>query len=233
MDLRNTYFTDFDVDRSKLLINKFFSITDNTQKTNSNFEIFNLLQDIGDKTFICVILLYFNSSGIFLFLNALMMKIIYINSKHYLYESIVSEYFFFKVFFPVKIFQFLGVLFYQLCGYSILFKMIFTNIDKSFKKIESEDLKENFTFPEKIKSYCILLFSLFSSFNLDDSQKQNYSFGFNKFLISTTSVIISLIIAIGIAHSIFKKFSKEFTLIITSITFLLLSIDGAVKVFTY
>jgi len=232
LDAKNTYFSDFEEDRSKLLINKFFSIPKSSN--NSNFEILDLFQDIGDKTFICVILLYFNSSASYLFFSTLIMKIVFLNTKHFLYESFFTEFFLFKVLFPIKIFQFIGVLFYQICGYSILFKMIFNNNETSFKKIETEDLKECFILQEKIKLLFIILFSFFSSFNIENlNERQMISMTFNNFINNFSSVFISILIAFLIAHAIFKKFSKEFTMIITSITFLLLSIDGAVKVFAY
>lgn len=232
LDAKNTYFTDFEEDRSKLLINKFFSIP-KSQNTTLNF--LNLFQDIGDKTFICVILLYFNSSAAYLFISTLVMKIIYLSTKHYIFESFISEFYLFKVIFPVKIFQFLGVVFYQICGYAILFKMIFTKTDSTaYKKTETEDIQQNFNFQEKLKLIFIILFSFFSSFNIESAnEREMLPLTLSKFFTNLASVLIGLALALGIGHAIFTKFSKEFTLIITSITFLLMSIDGAVKVFVY
>ncbi len=231
LDSKNTYFTDFEEDRSKLLLHKFFSIQKNT---NLTFEISDLLQDIGDKTFICVILLYFNSSAIYLFLTSFVLKMIHLHIKDYLYESFISEIFLFKVIFPIKIFQFLGVIFYQLCGYSIIFKIIFSNTDTTYKKTETEDLKHNFNFHEKLKLIFIILFSFFSSFNTNiPNDRDLLPFTINKFFINFVNVLLSIGIAILIGHGIYKKFSKEFSMVISSITFLLLSIDGAVKIFAY
>jgi len=112
--------------------------------------------------------------------------------------------------------------------------MIFNNSESSYKKIDTEDLQQNFKFQEKLKLIFIIMFSFFSSFNIDNAnEREMLPLTLRKFFTNLTSVLIGLVAAVAIGHAIYKKFSKEFTMIVTSITFLLMSIDGAVKVFVY
>jgi len=112
--------------------------------------------------------------------------------------------------------------------------MIFSKNDSAYKKTHTEDLNHIFNFKEKLKLIFIILFSFFSTFNIDSAnEREMLPLTINKFTTNLASIFIGLGLALAIGHAIFTKFSKEFTLIITSITFLLMSIDGAVKVFVY
>jgi hypothetical protein len=218
----------------KKLINNFFSFPSKLTNTINYMEIFS---DIGDKTFICVILLYFTSCGYYLFISTLIMKLIQEYTKNFLLiGNLIPGNYLFKIIFPIKIFQFIGVIYFQLCGYSILFKLIFRNSDsyENTKNENNENLEEKYTPQEKLRMLFIILFSFFSSFDFEENNENiNNNFTLFKFIMKLIQSLIALIIAFFIANFIYKKFSKNSTLIFTSITFLLISVDGAIKLFSY
>ena len=234
---KDTYYTNFNNEKSKLnqkaFMNNysFFQLKNNSTDSIDYMQIFS---EIGDKTFICVILLYFSSCGYYLFISTLIMKLLHENTKHFfLSDNFMLDNYLFKIIFPFKIFQFIGVIFYQLCGYSLLFKMVFRNSGTA-KNPDLENQEDKFNSQEKLRMIFIILFSFFSSFNIDESAMAvPYSFTVNKFVLNIVQVVISLIFAFCIGQFFQKRVSKDATQIFSSITFILISVDGTIKLFSY
>jgi hypothetical protein len=206
------------------------------------WSIYNIIFDqIGDKTFISIILLYFQTKTSYLILTSILAKTIFIYIKF-----LINEFSLFQVIYP-EVFQVIGLMIYYMIGLYILFKLMFGNniaSESNIKSKKKEDEDFYFYFEDFFRIFGIVFFTQISSFSIMQSFirftnadlrianiNQTVS-SLNYLAINFASIIFAVIISNLIGFICFKKFSIEFNLIISAITFLLMGIDDTVKFFS-
>lgn len=202
-----------------------------------------LFDEMGDKTFISITLLFYQTKTAYLILTSILAKTIFIYVK-----IIIKEYSLFQ-FIPAEIFQVIGILIYNIIGFEILFKLMFGNNKEpqdNLKNKKNEDLEKTFYFyfEDFFKVFGVVFFSQISSFstmqtlirfndvNVNILNASQIILCWNYLAINFASILLGALISVLIGFICFKKFSLEFNLIISAITFLLMGIDDAVKFFS-
>lgn len=206
-----------------------------------------LFSEVGDKTFICITLLFYQTKTAYLILTALFTKFLFVYLK-----ILISQYSLFQ-FVPTEIFQICGILIYNTSGFSILYKLMIGNFKEATddffdkqKKNEESEKKISFDLEDFLKVFGIVLISQLAQYSMEyaclhpfgvvtggadhDGIRVGLCWEYLgiKFAGISFGVLFSAIIGFGT----YKKFSLELNLIMSAITFLLLGIDNAVKFFS-
>lgn len=227
----------------KILLNPKQITEPNTKWSYNNI----LFSEVGDKTFICITLLFYQTKTAYLILTALLTKFLFVYLK-----ILISQYCLFQ-FVPTEIFQVCGILIYNMSGFSILYKLMFGNLkeDKEHyfhnnKKNEESEKKISFDFEDLLKVFGIVFISQLAAYSMEyaclhpfgvsigvgdhDGIMVGLSWDYlgRKFASISFGVLLAVIIGFGT----YKKFSLELNLILSAITFLLLGIDNVVKFFS-
>lgn len=224
---------------------KFFNATEkiNTNlKTSENFdERWNyykiLFGEVGDKTFISITLLFYQTKTAYLILTALFTKIIFI------YLRVLIAHYSLMQLIPTEIFQVFGIIIYNFSAFSILYKLMFVNLKedrRDFKYNKHKDESEKiflFDFEAFIKTFGVVFISQLAAYSSNEPNIQSFYIDKNiltwKYLaINFSSIFFGILFSVIIGFITFQRFSLEFNLIISAITFLLLGIDNAVKFFS-
>ena len=230
-------------------LNKTIIMSNFNQNRIKGFDYTYFLKDIGDNGFICIILLYFQSSPLLLFLFSQLIKLflIYINlaTKTTIFDIVPQEYF-----------QIFAFVFYNLAGISILCSLMIGDLNKrnennneifskerrgidyKFKISNSFKLFQDFETLNNILTIGIVIisqikytsipFALYSE-SILSIINNNFLYQFGIELISN---LISVSIALLIGHILYKKISLETNLFAVSISFLILGIGIAVRFFS-
>ncbi len=212
------------------------------QKTTDNLEVrWNyykiLFGEVGDKTFICITLLFYQTKTAYLILTALFTKIIFI------YLRVLIVHYSLMQLIPTEIFQVFGIIIYNFSAFSILYKLMFVNLkedrgDFKYNKHKEESEKRFlFDFESFIKTFGVVFISQLAAYSSNEANIQSLYIDKNlltwKYLaINLSSIGFGILFSVIIGLLTSKKFSLEFNLIISAITFLLLGIDNAVKFFS-
>jgi len=208
-----------------------------------------LFGEVGDKTFICIALLFYQTKTAYLILTSLLTKFLFIYFK-----ILISQYNLFQ-FVPTEIFQICGILIYNISGFSILHKLMFGNLNKSkdnfflkHKKSEESEIKISFDFEYFFKVFGIVFVSQLAAYSMEyaclhpfgvslgtaapDHDGIRIGLSWEYLGIKFASITVGILFASLIGFLTYKKFSLELNLIMSAITFLLLGIDNAVKFFS-
>lgn len=208
-----------------------------------------LFGEVGDKTFICITLLFYQTKTAYLILTSLLTKFLFIYLK-----ILISQYSFFQLV-PTEIFQVCGILIYNISGFSILYKLMFGNLKESKDdfflkqhKTEESEKKFSFDFESFLKVFGIVFISQLAAYSMEyaclhpfgvsigsgasDHEGIMVGLSLEYFGIKFSSITFGVLIAALIGFGTYKKFSLELNLIMSAITFLLLGIDNAVKFFS-
>lgn len=204
-----------------------------------------LFSEVGDKTFICITLLFYQTKILYLIFTSLFAKFIFIYLKF-----IISEYNLFQII-PSEIFLVTAIMMYNLIGFFILIKLMFGNVNENneecskVKKTEESEKKFIFEFEEFIKVFGIVIITQitqysmiqnslfpFSTYGLENNEIFKINLTWNNLAINFASIIFSILFSVLIGSITYKKFSLEFNLFFSAITFLLLGIDDSVKFFS-
>jgi len=204
-----------------------------------------LFSEVGDKTFICITLLFYQTKIVYLIFTSLFSKFIFIYLKF-----IISEYNLFQTI-PAEIFLVTAIMMYNIIGFYILFKLMFANINENkeecskVKKTEESEKNFIFEFEEFIKIFGIVIITQitqysmiqnskfpFGNFGLQSNEMFKINLTWNNLAINFASIIFGILFSVLIGSITYKKFSLEFNLFFSAITFLLLGIDDSVKFFS-
>jgi hypothetical protein len=195
-----------------------------------------LFKEVNDKTFICITLLYFQTKTVYLILTALLTKLMIIYLK-----ILIGQYSLLQTI-PSELFQVLSIFIYNLSGFAILYKLMFVNLKENNseffkKKNEESDKIVLFDFQSIFKTFGVVFITQFAAYSINETNFQNLNpdnifFSWNFLTINILKILFGIFIAMIIGYISFKKFSLEFNLIISAITFLLLGVDDLVKFFS-
>jgi putative Ca2+/H+ antiporter (TMEM165/GDT1 family) len=205
-----------------------------------------LIGEVGDKTFICITLLFFQTKTAYLMITSLLTKFLFIYLK-----ILISQYTLFQ-FIPIEIFQVCGILIYNISGFAILYKLMFGNLKEAkdeyfIKHKNNEEYEKKFYFDieDFVKIFGIVFVSQLAAFAMEYScwhpfgisSSQDYdgtrvALSWEYLGIKFASISFGVLFAVIIGFLTYKKFSLELNLIMSAITFLLLGMDNAVKFFS-
>lgn len=194
-----------------------------------------LFKEIGDKTFISTILIYFEVNTYYIISITFLTKIFLVYLKWLITVCDIN------LVYHLEIFKAGCVLMYNLMGFLILFKLMFVNLKQknleNLSKNKDEEIVKRwyFDFDSFIKSFGIVVLSQITGNSSDHNLPLLNDFLFantNNFLIMKfLAITFSILLAFVISFIFKRKFCLEFNLIISAITFLIMGIDESVKFF--
>lgn len=213
---------------------------ESAQEQNLNDETFDyskLFVYIGNKSFFCIILLYFQYSPYILFIGCFG-----VNAMVSYYYNFIS----WKIFdvLPEEVFQIVGMTVYLLIAVSIIYNLMFYEDELLMRdKVKTKRKQNEVDFINRIKKFSlkdvesllriigIILISVH-----DDSPfplKNTLSIGkLTCFSIDILANLISTLVAMLCGFSLSVKFSINCNLFFASITFLIMGVDIAIKFFS-
>lgn len=194
-----------------------------------------LFKEIGDKTFISTILIYFEVKTSYIISITFLTKIFLVYMKWLITICDLN------LIYHLEIFKAGCVIMYNLMGFLILFKLMFVNLKQknleNFSKNKEEEMTKNwyFDFDSFIKTFGIVFLSQITGNSTDHNLPLLNEFMFsntNQFLgMKLLAIMFSIILAFVISFIFKRKFCIEFNLIVSAITFLIMGIDESVKFF--
>lgn len=224
-----------------------FSNPKQNQEKNLKWSYSNLLfGEVGDKTFICITLLFYQTKTAYLIITSLLTKFLFVYLK-----ILISEYNLFQ-FIPTEIFQVCGIFVYNIIGFSILYRLMFGNLkeavdDYLFKHKKNEEFEQKFSFDFEnfFKVFGIVFVSQLAAYAMEfacwhpfglfsgqDHDGIKVALSWDYLAIKFGSISFGILFAVLIGLFTYKRFSIELNLIMSAITFLLFGIDNAVKFFS-